>query len=634
MYKTLQNASSSACVLDALQKRFLKNKSFFEKNIPSYAKLLDLDLKTYSIDISKSGINLINLQTNEYVYEILKGKSSLLEYNAKLANDPSHNNLWEKIGIDSLIKDELDIVPITGKITHKIEQIAKENPLYNKNQVHFNALKQMPTTVIIGLLSGLFLDILLEKTSHIHSIFIYEPNVELFVLSAYFLDYQNLYAKTNDDSCYIVIGGKLDTKIAKDFFASRLITNSYFRMQHTSYYSDLTKDAQNLIEEVARSNTRGWGTYEDEIIGVKNKLFWLDPKMPKYPYLAKPYKTNAPCLVVANAPSLNEQISFLQKNQDKFFIISAGSVLAVLKQNAIEPDFHVEIERMPHVQKWLKDAKLDNTSLVAGDLCHPSTLEFAKETLCFVRGSSAADEMFAPSFKLDYANPLVGNAALNLALCFFDEIYIIGMDLGFKNADKIHAAGSLYDKMKDNSQEALQTRGNLSPNIYTNSLFSLARSSLEILLSKHKTTVYNLSDGVFIKGTKPLKAIDLGLKKPINKQELKAQIKQNAFKQKDFFKAFDDYQNELKIYKNSLEKMLDLRVSNKLDLYKFIDTMYFFSVAWRTEHSISGTLLSGTLWHILNTIFVSLLRINSNDIEKEFAQITKLIQKELKNFVL
>lgn len=631
--KLEQSTAQEAVAL--LSQRFSQNREFFQKNLPNLLTFIDAPLKEYELNLSTNGINIVHKTSGNFIYPIENGKSSIFNFSKSIATSPANSKFWVKHVNESLIEEnQIHRVPITGKATTGIQEVAINNKEYERTLIQYSGAKQLPTTILFGILGGLHLEYMLDRFENIHGLLLYEPNPDLFVLSTYFLDYQKLYQKCNEHSCYIFISGKISPSAVKDFFGTRLITNAYFRLEHNAYEHPFIQDAQYVVNESAKTSTRGWGTYEDEIVGLKNKLGWLDPKKPKYPFLKKSTSLNAPICVVGNGPSLNDSLEFLKANQDKFIILSAGTSLAPLKQNGIEPDFHIEIERMDHVKEWLENAGLGDTPLLAADIVHESTLECSSETFMFIRSDTASEMVYNPKFTLNLANPIVGNAAFALALNFSKEVYLFGMDMGFKDDGKQHAKGSLYDKMDDRSKEMLPTRGNFSKNIYTNSLFSLSKVSMEQLLSKTKANVYNVSDGVYIEGTtpKPMEEISLD---DIDKREIKRKIK-SCFTTKDFFRSTkNEYKEILEKYKKDLITVLKAaKIQDKRDLFQAMDIAYYATTVQRRMEPVTGTLMSGTFWHILNSIFTNLLRVNTDDVDSLYQEMITLTEKNLEDFVI
>ncbi|MDQ1338977.1 MAG: hypothetical protein QG567_126, partial [Campylobacterota bacterium] len=211
---------------------------------------------------------------------------------------------------------------------------------------------------------------------------------------------------------------------------------------------------------------------------------------------------------------------------------------------------------------------------------------------------------------------------------------LCGLDVGFKSDGKQHASGSYYDNLNDKSQEKIPTRGNFSSNIYTNSLFSLSREMFEhAIASKKDAIVYNLSDGAYIKGAAPKQPKELNLKK-IDKQKALKEIEE-AFLQKDVFKESEmDYKTLLDDYLNDFFTILkSAQIKTKKELFLVIDRAYFATTIQNKNENVTGILTSGTLWHILNTIFTSFLHIQEDDISALFTQTMEMIEKNLKEAI-
>lgn len=66
------------------------------------------------------------------------------------------------------------------------------------------------------------------------------------------------------------------------------------------------------IQSYYKQALRGWGSFEDELLGLKNTL----KNLPLYQTLKiKPKKINAPICVVGNGPSLDLLLDFLKENE-------------------------------------------------------------------------------------------------------------------------------------------------------------------------------------------------------------------------------------------------------------------------------------------------------------------------------
>jgi hypothetical protein len=453
---------------------------------------------------------------------------------------------------------------------------------------------------------------------------VYEPNKDFFIISNFFVDYEDTY-RYFGDNFYLFVGGYLDLNIVKEFYAHKLITNNYIRYEITTHNNKKIEDAKNVFLTIQRQNTRGWGTVDDELIGFKNKLINATKN---YKYLSKKINIKAPICIVGSGPSLKKLLPFIKNNENNMIIFSSGTALKPLKDYGINVDFQIEIERRDHLKQVLLEANIGNTTLIAADIVDPSTLQVAKEKFLFVRSSSSATNLFKPKFTTEFDNPIVGNASFSVATNITDTILLCGIDVGFKKDKKQHIKGSFYDKLNDKSIEAIPTRGNFSNNIYTNSLFSLSREMYERLIKNNNLTVYNLSDGAYIKGAIPTKNLQL---QKINKQQKLQELKK-AFSSNFFLEKNKKYQDEILEFVDNFFKILNQPIKSKKDLFKVIDYGYYATTIQRRDNPVSGILLSGTFWHILNTLFIAFMHYDSSDL-KVFNDIISQLKDKLKGYL-
>ena len=65
-----------------------------------------------------------------------------------------------------------------------------------------------------------------------------------------------------------------------NFFLSRRISTSVIRFELMMYQTPVNISGRSIVYELHLQSLRGWGTYEDEMIGIKNKKSY-----PLYPML-------------------------------------------------------------------------------------------------------------------------------------------------------------------------------------------------------------------------------------------------------------------------------------------------------------------------------------------------------------
>ena len=574
---------------------FEKNIKFFYTNLPQYYNIITNIKKTYKIQND----NLINIYTNKKIYP-----NSITKDSIKIATNPINNPLWEK--------DALTLTPInwdkqfkyTAKAINYLIDEAKKLPSYSEN-LKFDK-KFLPTTIIFGLLSGKFLDFLVKNYSF-HSLFVYEPNPEFFAISLYFIDYEYIYKKLGD-RFFLWVNGKIDYFAIEKFFYERVITSSLINLSYTAYNHPLIEDAKDKFNQVRVSKYRGWGTFEDEYKGVKNHLKNIN----KYKTFIKGKKLNIPVCVIANGKSLENSIEFIKKNKDSMILISIGTAIKPLLKEQIQTDFHIEQERKDLLKKILKKSLRDyNGYFLGASVVNYKVFKYAKNPLMYIREGFCLEN----EFRLIGSSPIVGNAGFAFGASISNEIYLCGMDLGFRLNQKQHAKNSFYDDKEDTQKNGIKIEGNFSDNIYTDSLFLSSKLKIETMIKALNLKVYNLSDGVYIKDSIPIKDKTLP---PIDKQKYINEILSN-FEQTDIKIG----SLNLEIVLDKVEKSFNKEIKNIKELTGIID---FLEDILKSYNIAEIKILKGSLYHYLFNLYLLSHKLSFKDTKKLLKKV------KLKNF--
>jgi len=596
---------------------FAKNLNYFYHNIPQFYELIK-NIKTRRFQIKNN--NIFDTQTNTYFYPMENNKSLMYEVNELYANNPMKNHLWTKYFLAKELPyyDE-KILPITSKICNQIIDISKNSKSFNDDGYYYDR-QFLYTTTIFGLGSGLHLEYLTQKY-RFQSLFVYEPEEEFFAISCYFVDYERIY-ETLKDKFYLFIKGNIDTKILKRFYDTRTVSSNFLRLEFVTYKSDKIQNALDEFHLANISNKRGWGSFEDESVGFKNHLKNINKDIP---ILSGTKKIKAPICVIANGASLNNEIEWIKQNQDNMIIVSVGTSIRPLLKAGIHSDFHIEIERMPKIVEILRPSLEEYQGYFVGaSVIDSEHFKIAKKPLMFVRDASSTTGI--SNYFLNFCSPMVGNTGFSFATHFSDEVYMIGFDVGFKKNKRVHAKGSFYDD-KDDKSEGYPVRGNFSNDIYSNDLLNLSRQNLEMTIALMKPKkVYNLSDGAFINGTIPKRSKYIKLEK-IDKQKYIKKILKN-FKI-DKIRTLN-YSGFLELYKNKIIELIDKQPKNKQELTDIIDLVNDYTLAFLNYEPAVGTLMRGTIWHILNAIYIALHKC---DLE-EYPKIVKILKENIDKYKL
>ncbi|WP_024790720.1 MULTISPECIES: 6-hydroxymethylpterin diphosphokinase MptE-like protein [unclassified Lebetimonas] len=581
---------------------FQKNIKFFYQNIPSFYKLIT-SIKTRRYQLVNN--NILDTQTNTYLYP-----NSIDEDSIIFSYNPVQNSLWEKnfFYINPEKLDEKEFY-LTGKIVNSLTDKAKN---LNYTDGFYFENNFLPATVILGLLSGKHIEILAQKYNF-QSLFIYEPEPEFFAISLYFIDYEKLYKKLRG-KLFVFIKNKINYFAIEKFYFERIITSNFARFTLTTYENKFIIDAKNKFNKISVLKNRGWGTFEDEIKGIKNHL----QNIGRYPLLNKSKKLNIPVCIAANGKSLEKNIEFIKKNKDSMIIISVGTALKPLIKAGLQSDFHIEQERIDTLIEALKDILPNYRGYFLGaSVVNQKIFQMAKKPLMYIREAFTQENNY---FTLKYSSPIVGNTGMAFASEFSNEIYLCGMDLGFRLGERKHSYGSFYDNKEDTEQKGIKVKGNLSDDIYSDSLFLSSKSNIEKLIKEKQTNVYNLSDGAYIEGSVPIKDKKLPL---IDKEKYIREII-NCFNKTDYKDEKPDIKNLLL----AISKAMDIKIDSKEKLTSLIEGLEDLIKTYEQIDKSGFLLLRGSLFHILNNLYILSYKIDF----KNYNKLTKIIKKEIFKF--
>jgi hypothetical protein len=604
-----------------MQKLFEKNIKYFYNNIPHFYKLLT-SIKTRRYKIIND--NILDTKTNQFIYE-----KSINEDSKLLAFNPIHNPLWHKeFFYENPLKFNEEDFFITGKIVNKMINKAKTLN-YTENGFYFEK-NFLPATVILGMLAGKHIELLAQKYDF-QSLFIYEPEPEFFAISMYFVDYEKLYKKLRG-KLFIFIKNKINYFAIEKFYYERIITSSFSRFTLESYKHPFIEDAKEKFNEISVVKNRGWGTFEDEIKGIKNHL----NNIGNYPLLSTSKKLNIPICIVANGKSLEKNINFIKKNKNSMIIISVGTAIKPLIKAGIESDFHIEQERIDTLIEALKDILPNyNGYFLGASVVKPEVFKMAKNPLMYIREAFSLEKNY---FTLKYSSPIVGNTGVAFASAFSHEIYLCGMDLGFRLGERKHSKGSFYDDKKDVEKSGIKVKGNFSEDIYSDSLLLSSKKNIESLIKYKNLKVYNLSDGAYIEGSIPLKDKNL------------PEIDKKKYIQKilDCFNTDIHYKNPQKNIQNlllsineknipkeekpnihnlllAINEAMKIKIESKEKLTSFIEGLEDLIKTYKKIDESAYILMRGSLFHILTNLYILSFKIDF----KNYNKLSKIIKKEI-----
>lgn len=401
-------------------------------------------------------------------------------------------------------------------------------------------LKCVPNFVILGIGLGYPLSEALSCLE-IANLIAIEPDPDIFYASLYACDWAGILKfLTSQGAGFKLIVGKsgdaLEVEL-KDFYTAHGEFLTAFNVTYVHYASDeIKKDAEYIVKKFNALHS-SMGFFDDHLFGVSHGIqsMLMGKRFVKRDVELPSRFRKWPLFVVGNGPSLDQDIPFLRRNQDKAVIIACGTALDTLYHAGIKPDFYAATERTPEISETLdaipdQDFK-DQLILIAGDVIHPLTSSRFKHTAIFGKPDepffwmcAGHPEMFPRIRPVDVMNPFVGNLGVASIFGFgFTESYLFGLDCGRKIGDAMHSKfstvygaagvsdrGGNYNVSQDNALE-----GNFGGRVQSGALFRLSVQFMELVIREHRFftndifRVFNCSDGARITGTVPAHSQDL-----------------------------------------------------------------------------------------------------------------------------
>lgn len=251
--------------------------------------------------------------------------------------------------------------------------------------------------------------------------------------------------------------------------------------------------------------------------------------------------SDKPILVLSSGPSLQNNTSWIQKNQDKFLIVSVLSACKHLSHYGIKSDIIVHIDPQKHSLLLIEDIDMeyfDKSTLIFGSSVHQSLIDkFNQHNIIFIEE--------ATTFKVNYGLftlPSIGEYASILPLIFgAKEIFLIGLDLALDpNTMKDHIDLHIRSKelMHSPNEESISyqesicyVKGNFLDTVPSKPNFRLSITQFNKVVQKYKQMdqhIYNLSNGAYLDGTLTLHIEDVKLKafNILDKKALKTDLNQ------------------------------------------------------------------------------------------------------------
>lgn len=351
-----------------------------------------------------------------------------------------------------------------------------------------------------------------------------ERNLEIFRLSLFTVDYTIL--AENDGVIFSIMDDakKLEQKVIK-FLNIGSLENYILKFSTTNinvgeYIDTILKTLAILDPTTYDYNRRMYVHLNRSTKYVKDgyKILLFNKLKNDFNFFK-----NIPILYLAAGPSLDENIDWIKKNQNKFFIVTIGAAYKKLLANNIRIDIISSLDESHFLSTMQFDdesvSKISkDTIILSGNMTNEGVLKkFNQENLFLFElyKSLNKDNIFFSGYS-------IGEITLDILLHFnAKDIYLIGLDLALnQETGESHAKGSdsITSSLKLDEEQSrdtfsqldslIQTKGNHSEVVFTTPLFfsSIQSANGKLMKKEEDVNVYNMSlHGAYFENTIPVK---------------------------------------------------------------------------------------------------------------------------------
>lgn len=546
--------------------RFQKNLEVLQQHFPQiYEKVTLLNDMINDQSYPENFSLEYKEEQNEFDLILLKNNSSLYGHDPKQYNenilktlDFDKKNTINTLAEHVYLQDNIDLnfnnFAEFEQVTYNeardniypfIESFSKD--IYNKE----NQLKHFHKFIFFGTLLGTHINEVYKKFKPNVTLII-EPNLEIFRLSLFTTDYFELIKSTQ--VVFSIMEDENSFNQTIDFFLHQMLfNNDYIKFYSTNINTEgyIKKTVANIarLNPMAHPYTRKLKLFE-RAINYKQKSFnFLDLNN-----IDNKHK-DLPVLLLAAGPSLSENFIWLQKNQKKFILISPLSVVEILLKNNIFVDIAVigdySATQQAHFNTETKNY-LKTITILSNASIDPEAIEnIPKENLFFIESTTSflRQQLIGCS--------TVGDMSLYLLLKLnFTKIYLLGLDLAYSidnqgyvnnytegkekyytDNDSVGYTKSDNDSLEENystHKNTIRTKGNFREEVDSQAAWYHSLLTCNRFINSFKpvnTSIYNLSDGVYINETTPLKIkeLDVSNYSSIDKTVLHTICKNNSY---------------------------------------------------------------------------------------------------------
>lgn len=620
-----------------------KANTTFDTNIIAFEKYFPEIAEKFSSHQPSSKFNLF-LNPN--------GTANFIDYDTGVPIYSDDPDIQSKKQVKNMLEN-----PIQGKVDHSQLEFLKNETgfihidlmtdigcIYNETQRDLEPTKQIseyiPSAIIFGVGLGYYLNYFFDSFDAAY-ISIFEPNEDYFFASLFTFDWADFLSKIDESGGYLYFSIGVPEQEMYEALHSRAADIGAFSVASALFFQHYPSEAVNKLISEFKGNYHqffmGWGFFDDALLSVAhsvcNSLKSINLLKPSQKISEK--HNQYPIFIVANGPSLDNDIEVIKNLKDKVIIVACNSATTSLLKQGITPDFHVALERTKATEDFLTAFIPEQTrqkiNLLVLNVMYPNVLDLFGWCGVALKGNEAGTSLFHISEFLNkgqitstigFSNPLVGNTALSFfGSMEFKNIYLFGADNGYKDPNHHHSKGSYYYSGEGETIHAplkmggeLIVPGNFGGDIITDHFMHTGKVQMERFLESKLDagiSCFNCSDGTAIKGSIPLRSDDILLDKfSFSKSEVIENIKNQPFSKLDNNISLTDYLDfdEFEQLCNTMVEILNGPILNRTEALKQLleSLRYLFSFKNHPRYTHLYLLLEGESLYV-TSVLISLL---------------------------
>ncbi len=644
------------------EKTYEENIKFTKKHFNAlYAKIQNANMDSIILSENNGNFNI------EYKDENIYPDNSTLAISLQVSNfikNPS--SFFERPFIHKSIDNTQYI---HDKYLCKLDTVS---PFLLQDKIEFKGYKNpkntIPYLIVFGIGTGQHILELIRQVD-IRRIVIVDENFNILKLSMHITNWQEILTYFTQDERKIEFTVSSNAQTLAYTLINNIFSQNPFIFFYFNFFMHYRTEFFNKIESIVLDKVRqgftGWGFFDDEIIGLKQTISNLKLNLPIYSSNkpVKKYKNKLSAFIIGSGPSIDDDIKYIKKHQDEVIIFSCGSALKVLYTNNIIPDYHVEMERNGRYELLTQSTDeeyIQQIILLGVNVIRSDSFEPFKSGKIFVRDSDTSSRLITNNVPhLDFCNPTAPNAALSVVEDLgIKNIFLFGLDMGFKSEENHHSKSSLYyqkghrlSKFKETTTDKIKANFEQTGVVYTTARLEWAKQRLENCILHNedlKCNIYNCSDGAFILGSTPVKSSDIYKHiTNIDKKEALDLINKCFIKPKEnsvYHDVNDSFTTQKKSFTKILQEIktiLSNKINNFYEFYKVLYSVYdILKLDNKKDDTTSMTfpLIKGTLASISARIYTQSLAYGDTKdtisyINKSFKIICEFLD-EVENTIL